>query len=61
MFMYGIKQCIKIVKVKVALVQALKFCTGRTVHKGSRSIALLFHDQLHKKRVRGYGHAPANF
>ena len=31
-------------KVKVTLVQALRLCTGRTAHKGSRGIALLFHD-----------------
>ena len=31
-------------KVKVTLVQALRFCTGRTAHRGSRGIALLFHD-----------------
>jgi len=33
------------VKVKCTLVQALRLCTGRTVHRGSRGIALLFHDQ----------------
>jgi hypothetical protein len=32
------------VKVKVALVQALRLCTGRTAHRGSRGIALPFHD-----------------
>ena len=31
-------------KVKVTLVQALRLCTGRTAHKGSRGIALPFHD-----------------
>ena len=31
-------------KVKCTLVQALKLCTGRTAHRGSRGIALLFHD-----------------
>ena len=31
-------------KVKVTLVQALRLCTGRTAHRGSRVIALLFHD-----------------
>jgi len=31
-------------KVKVTLVQALRLCTGRTAHRGSRGIALLFHD-----------------
>jgi len=34
-------------KVKVTHVQALRLCTGRTAHKGSRGIALLFHDQRH--------------
>ena len=40
------------VKVKVTLVQALRLCTGRTAHTGSRGIALLFHD--HGTR-RGWG------
>ena len=31
-------------KVKCTLVQALRLCTGRTVHRGSRGIALLFLD-----------------
>jgi len=43
--------CIK-VKVKCTLVQALRLCTGRTAHRGSRGIALLFHD--HGTR-RGWG------
>jgi hypothetical protein len=30
------------VKVKVTLVQALRLCTGRTAHRGSRGIALLY-------------------
>ena len=34
-------------KVKCTLVQALRLCTGRTAHRGSRGIALLFHDQWH--------------
>ena len=34
----------KIKKVKVTLVQALMLCTGSTAHRGSRGIALLFHD-----------------
>ena len=38
--------------VKCTLVQALRFCTGRTAHRGSRGIALLFHD--HGTR-RGWG------
>jgi len=36
-------QCVK-VKVKCTLVQALRLCTGCTVHRESRGIALLFHD-----------------
>ena len=35
---------LKHVKVKCTLVQALRLCTGRTAHRGSRGIALLFHD-----------------
>jgi len=31
-------------KVKVTLVQALRLGTGCTAHRGSRGIALLFHD-----------------
>ena len=34
-------------KVKVTLLQALRLCTGRTAHRGSRGIAILFHDQRH--------------
>jgi hypothetical protein len=32
----------KNVKVKVSLVQALRLCTGRTAHRESRGIALLY-------------------
>ena len=32
------------VRVKWTLVQAMKLCTGRTVHRGSRGITLLFLD-----------------
>ena len=39
-------------KGKVTLVQALRLCTGRTAHRGSRGIALPFHD--HGTR-RGWG------
>jgi len=35
--------------LSVPLVQALRLCTGRTAHRGSRGIALLFHDQRHQK------------
>ena len=34
----------KRVNVKCTLVQALRLCTGRTAHRGSRGIALPFHD-----------------
>jgi len=40
------------VKVKVTLVQALRLCTGRTAHRGSRDMALTFLD--HATR-RGWG------
>ena len=39
-------------QVKVTLVQALRLCIGRTAHRGSRGIALPFHD--HGTR-RGWG------
>jgi len=32
------------IRVKVILVQALRVCSGRTAHRGSRGIALLFLD-----------------
>ena len=35
---------IKISNVKCTLVQALRLCTGRTAHRGSRGIALIFLD-----------------
>jgi len=38
------------VKVKVTLVQALRLCTDRTAHRGSRGIALPFHDHGTKMR-----------
>jgi hypothetical protein len=44
--------------VKVTLVQALKLCTGRTARRGSRGIALPFHDQG-TRRGRGQRHASA--
>jgi len=40
------------VEVKCTLVQAQRLCTGRTAHRGSRGIALLFHN--HGTR-RGWG------
>ena len=40
------------VKVKYTLVQALRLCTGRTAHRGSRGIALLFVDRGTR---RGWG------
>ena len=38
-------------KVKYTLVQALRLCTGRTAHRGSRGIALTFHDHGTKRGV----------
>ena len=37
-------------KVKCTLVQALRLCTGRTAHRGSRGIALPFHDHGTRRR-----------
>ena len=37
-------------KIKCTLVQALRLCTGRTVHRGSRGIALLIHDHGTRRR-----------
>ena len=37
------------VKIKCTLVQALRLCTGRTAHSGSRGIALLFLDHGTRK------------
>jgi len=45
----------KKVKVKCILVQALRLCTGRTAHRGSRGIALLFYE--HGTRRGGEGSA----
>ena len=36
--------CLLFLAVKCTLVQALRFCTGRTAHRGSRGIAVLFLD-----------------
>jgi hypothetical protein len=44
--------CLRVGKVKCTPVQALRLCTGRTAHRRSRGIALLFHD--HGTR-RGWG------
>jgi len=38
---HSVKHGGNMVKVKVTLVQAMKLCTGRTAHRGSRCIALL--------------------
>ena len=48
-FFYSMDFFIIKVKVKVTLVQALRLCTGRTAHRGSRGIALLFHDHGTRK------------
>ena len=41
---------IKKVKLKCTLVQALRLCTGRTAHRGSRGIALPFYDHGTRRR-----------
>ena len=41
---FGVTMRVIKVKVKCTLVQALRLCTGRTAHKGSRGVALLFFD-----------------
>ena len=46
------------VKVKVTLLQALRLCTGRTAHRGSRGIALPFLTTS-LEGVRGHHQAPA--
>ena len=35
------------------LLQVLRLCTGHTPHRGSRGIALLFHDQRHLEGGEG--------
>jgi hypothetical protein len=47
-----LRSMLKKSKVKCTLVQALRLCTGRTAHRGSRGIALLFYE--HGTR-RGWG------
>jgi len=37
------------VKIKCTLVQAVRLCTGLMAHRGSRGIALLFHDHGTKR------------
>ena len=50
-------QEVKVSKVKVTLVQALRLCTGRTAHRGSRGIALPFHDH---GTIKGWGSASSS-
>jgi hypothetical protein len=45
--------------VKCTLVQALRLCTGRTAHRRSRVIALPFHDHSTSRWWGGQLHAPA--
>jgi len=40
----GIARLLKKGKVHPCTVQALRLCTGRTAHRGSRGVALLFLD-----------------
>ena len=41
MYKYELNKVKVKVKVKCTIVQALRLCTGRTVHRGNRGIALL--------------------
>ena len=53
-------QCGCTVQVKkCVLVQALRLYIGRTAHRGSTVIALLFLDHGTRRRVRGQRHAPS--
>jgi hypothetical protein len=45
--------------VSAPLYRALRLCTSRTAHRGSRGMAILFHYHRHYKGVRGQCHAPA--
>ena len=47
-------------KIKVTLVQALRLCTGRTAHRGSRGMALPFHDHG-TRRDEGSASRPGRF
>jgi hypothetical protein len=49
---------IRVKKLKCIVVRALRLCTGRTAHRGSRGIALLFLDHGTRRGVRGQRRAP---
>jgi hypothetical protein len=50
LFILVVKVKVKIkVKVKCTLVQSLRLCTGRTAYRGSRGIAVPFHDHGSRK------------
>ena len=42
-------------KVKCTVVQALRLCTGRTAHRGSRGIAVLYRHCVSVQVVRPIG------
>jgi hypothetical protein len=46
----------KSVKVKCTLLQALRLCTGRMAHRGSRGIVLLFYDHGTRRGLGGQHH-----
>ena len=48
------------VKLKCTPLQALRLCTGRTAHRGSRGIDLLFHDNG-TRRGEGSASRPGRF
>ena len=47
---------IKVKKVKVTLVQTLRLCTCLTAHRGSRGIALPFHDHGTRRGEESVSH-----
>ena len=51
--LFTYKRC----RVKCTLVQALRLCTGRTAHRGSRGIALPFLDHGTRRGWGGQSHA----
>ena len=59
--MKTINGCGKKVKVKCTLVQALRLCTGRTAHRGSRGIALLFLDHGTRRGERSASRSGRSF
>ena len=47
------------VRVKLTLIQALRLCTGRTAHRGSRDIAPPIHDHCTRRGGEGSASRPS--